>query len=210
MSAFFDGVKRSPLGDTNAWTGELPTATGFYNTDSAYFVQPGAPTTALIQQFLRDSHPLRSPSPVAFQPFAQKVDVPPGAEAAFLAPLPIGRLWGVGDATREVLASIGLSTIGDIARYPERALVGRLGASSGHHLAALARGEDARPVVSDHEAVTVGQQKLSAIETTRAEQTTELAARRAAWKAPAPRYTSGVLAKYAKLVSSAAVGAVTD
>ena len=38
----------------------------------------------------------------------------------------------------------------------------------------------------------------------------ELAARRAAWKAPAPRYTSGVLAKYAKLVSSAAVGAVTD
>jgi dihydroxy-acid dehydratase len=38
----------------------------------------------------------------------------------------------------------------------------------------------------------------------------ELARRRAAWRAPAPRYTSGVLAKYAKLVSSAAIGAVTD
>jgi len=38
----------------------------------------------------------------------------------------------------------------------------------------------------------------------------ELAARRRAWTAPAPRYTSGVLAKYAKLVSSASVGAVTD
>jgi len=38
----------------------------------------------------------------------------------------------------------------------------------------------------------------------------ELAARRKAWTAPAPRYTSGVLAKYAKLVSSASVGAVTD
>jgi dihydroxy-acid dehydratase len=38
----------------------------------------------------------------------------------------------------------------------------------------------------------------------------ELAQRRARWKAPAPRYTSGVLAKYAKLVSSASVGAVTD
>jgi len=38
----------------------------------------------------------------------------------------------------------------------------------------------------------------------------ELAKRRARWNPPAPRYTSGVLAKYAKLVSSASVGAVTD
>ena len=38
----------------------------------------------------------------------------------------------------------------------------------------------------------------------------ELERRRAAWKAPAPRYTTGVLAKYAKLVSSASLGAVTD
>lgn len=38
----------------------------------------------------------------------------------------------------------------------------------------------------------------------------ELAIRRAAWKAPAPRYTRGVLAKYAKLVSSSHLGAVTD
>ena len=39
---------------------------------------------------------------------------------------------------------------------------------------------------------------------------TEIARRRAAWKAPVPRYTTGVLAKYAKLVSSASLGAVTD
>lgn len=38
----------------------------------------------------------------------------------------------------------------------------------------------------------------------------ELAKRRAAWTAPAPRYTSGVLAKYARLVSSSSQGAVTD
>ncbi len=38
----------------------------------------------------------------------------------------------------------------------------------------------------------------------------EVKRRRARWKAPAPRYTSGVLAKYAKLVSSASLGAVTD
>jgi dihydroxy-acid dehydratase len=38
----------------------------------------------------------------------------------------------------------------------------------------------------------------------------ELAARRAAWQAPAPRYTRGLLAKYTKLVSTASRGAVTD
>ncbi len=38
----------------------------------------------------------------------------------------------------------------------------------------------------------------------------EIARRRAAWKAPAPRYTRGVLAKYAAQVSSSSVGAVTD
>jgi DNA polymerase IV len=97
---------------------------------------------------------------------ASDIDKPDGLRVVtpegllpFLHALPMTRLWGVGEATREILASMGLSTIGDIARYPERALVGRLGASTGHHLASLARGEDARPVVSDHEAVTVGHQE---------------------------------------------------
>ena len=72
------------------------------------------------------------------------------------ARLPVTRLWGVGEATRTALASMGLSTIGDVARYPEAALIGRLGAVTGQHLAALARGEDARPVVSEREAVTIG------------------------------------------------------
>jgi DNA polymerase-4 len=85
--------------------------------------------------------------------------VPPDGVVPFLHPLPMTRLWGVGEATREVLASMGLSTIGDVARYPEAALVGRLGAVTGHHLAALARGEDSRPVVSEHEQVSVGHQE---------------------------------------------------
>src|SRR6185312_17371972 len=46
----------------------------------------------------------------------------------FLHGLPVTRLWGVGEATRTALASMGLSTIGDVARYPEAALIGRLGA----------------------------------------------------------------------------------
>ena len=77
----------------------------------------------------------------------------------FLHALPVTRLWGVGEATREALASMGLTTIGQVARYPEAALVGKLGEVTGRHLAALARGEDSRPVVSEREAVTIGHQE---------------------------------------------------
>ena len=82
--------------------------------------------------------------------------VPPDQLLAFLHPLPVSRLWGVGEATRETLASLGLATIGDVARYPEASLIARLGAVSGQHLAALARGEDPRPVIAEHAPVTVG------------------------------------------------------
>ena len=94
---------------------------------------------------------------------ASDIDKPDGLRVVtednlvpFLHGLPVTRLWGVGEATRSALASMGLSTIGDVARYPESALIGRLGAVTGQHLAALARGEDARPVVSEREAVTIG------------------------------------------------------
>ena len=82
--------------------------------------------------------------------------VSPEGLLGFLHPLPMTRLWGVGEATRQVLASMGLSTIGDIARYPESALVARLGAITGHHLAALARGEDSREVHPEADPVSVG------------------------------------------------------
>jgi len=85
--------------------------------------------------------------------------VPPDQLLGFLHPLPVTRLWGVGDTTREVLEAMGLSTIGDVARYPEAALVGRLGATTGHHLAALARGEDHLPVVAERDPVTIGHQE---------------------------------------------------
>ena len=85
--------------------------------------------------------------------------VTPEGLLPFLHALPVTRLWGVGEATREVLSSLGLSTIGDVARYPESALVSRLGAVTGRHLAALARGEDSRSVVSEHDAVSIGHQE---------------------------------------------------
>jgi DNA polymerase-4 len=73
------------------------------------------------------------------------VVVPPGAEAGFLAPLPIGRLWGVGRVTEHALGTMGIRTIGQLAQVPADRLAARLGAS-GAALRALARGEDARPV----------------------------------------------------------------
>jgi DNA polymerase IV len=85
--------------------------------------------------------------------------VAPDQVLGFLHPLPVTRLWGVGETTRQALATIGLATIGDVARYPEAALVGRLGQTTGHHLAALARGEDHRPVIAEHDPVTIGHQE---------------------------------------------------
>jgi DNA polymerase-4 len=55
------------------------------------------------------------------------VVVPPGGEAAFLAPLPVTRLWGVGPKTRQMLADYGVATIGQLAAMPEGTLRRRFG-----------------------------------------------------------------------------------
>jgi DNA polymerase-4 len=72
--------------------------------------------------------------------------VPAGAVLEFLHPLPVTALWGVGEQTGQVLARLGLRTIGDLAHAPASALTRELGAA-GTHLAALAWGRDERPVV---------------------------------------------------------------
>ena len=73
--------------------------------------------------------------------------VVPAAEVlAFLHPLPVAALWGVGERTGEVLARFGLRTVGDIARTPLDTLQRELGTAAGAHLAALAWGRDPRPV----------------------------------------------------------------
>ena len=83
------------------------------------------------------------------------VAVPPGTTASFLAPLPVWRLWGVGKVTEQALRALGISTIGQLARFPEQVLAERFG-SQGAHMRALARGDDPRPVVPDEEAHSVG------------------------------------------------------
>ncbi|GAB4428298.1 MAG: DNA polymerase IV [Anaerolineae bacterium] len=83
--------------------------------------------------------------------------VPPGQEAAFLAPLPVKELWGVGPKTAEKLAELGLRTIGDVARWPEADLERRFG-KHGRDLAQRARGIDHRPVETEHETKSVSQE----------------------------------------------------
>jgi DNA polymerase IV len=81
--------------------------------------------------------------------------VPPGTETAFLWPLPVSRLWGVGPKTGEVLQSAGFRTIGDVARADERNLVARWG-ELGAHIFALSWARDDREVVPDRDAKSIG------------------------------------------------------
>jgi DNA polymerase-4 len=84
------------------------------------------------------------------------VVVPAGSEAAFLAPLPVRRLWGVGPKMEERLIRAGIHTIGELARIETSALERRLG-THGHDLVLLARGIDERPVHADPgEAKSIG------------------------------------------------------
>lgn len=84
------------------------------------------------------------------------VVVPRDDVTGFLDPLDVGRLWGVGPRSLEVLHGLGVRTIGDLRRCPAQRLETRLGAARAAHVAALARGEDDRPVVTDHEAKSIG------------------------------------------------------
>ncbi len=83
--------------------------------------------------------------------------VPPGSEAAFLAPLPTRALWGVGPTTAERLASLGIQTVGDIARTPEAELA-RLFGRNGYALHRHAQGLDDSPVITHHEAKSMSRE----------------------------------------------------
>jgi DNA polymerase-4 len=86
------------------------------------------------------------------------VVVPPGTEAAFLAPLPVRRLWGIGPRMEERLLKAGIHTIGQLAAQGEAVLERRFG-THGQDLLRLARGLDEREVESHAgEAKSVGQE----------------------------------------------------
>ncbi len=78
-----------------------------------------------------------------------------GTELDFLHPMPVRRLWGVGEATRVSLEALGVKTIGDLAGVPETLLVKRLGPSLAHHLSRLASAVDPRSVESGSQTKSV-------------------------------------------------------
>jgi DNA polymerase IV len=85
--------------------------------------------------------------------------VPPDGELDFLHPLPVERLWGVGRVTAAKLHDRGISTVGQVAKFAEVALVAMLGRAAGRHLHALAHNRDPRPVHVGRRRRSIGSQR---------------------------------------------------
>ena len=85
--------------------------------------------------------------------------VPPDGELAFLHPLPIERLWGVGPVTARKLRGVGLTTVGEVAQLSEATLIALLGPASGRHLHALAHNRDRRSVQLRRRRGSIGAQR---------------------------------------------------
>ncbi|MBX7430981.1 DNA polymerase IV [Mycobacterium sp. Y57] len=85
--------------------------------------------------------------------------VPPDRELAFLHPLPVHRLWGVGAKTAERLRAHGIETVADIAGLNETTLGSLVGGAMGRQLYRLSRNIDRRRVVTGHRRRSVGAQR---------------------------------------------------
>jgi DNA polymerase-4 len=119
----------------------------------------GVATTKLVAKVASD---LRKPDGL--------VVVKPGDEAAFLAPLPITRLWGVGEKSAAALREFGVRTIGDLAALPDDLLHRRFGKHGGS-IGERARGIDADRVVGDRDAAkSVGHEHTFDVDTSDREQ----------------------------------------
>ncbi|MBX3313642.1 MAG: DNA polymerase IV [Actinobacteria bacterium] len=98
-------------------------------------------------------------APGGARPGRGVVVVGPDEELAFLHPLPVTALWGVGPATHTKLQRLGVRTVGDLAELPEAAVVSALGTASGRHLHALANARDPRRVEPDQEVKSVSHEE---------------------------------------------------
>ncbi len=139
-------------------------------TASASLFGDGATIARAIRAAIRAELGLTASAGVAASKFVAKIAsdlekpdglvVAPGAAAlaAFLAPLPIERMWGIGPKTAARLRGLGYASFRDLTRANPRSLASALGTSLEHaaRTARLARGEDDRPVVAHGEAKSVG------------------------------------------------------
>jgi DNA polymerase-4 len=85
--------------------------------------------------------------------------VPADGVAAYLEPLPVGRLWGVGEKTAELLGRLAIRTVGDLGRTPQTILERLIGAAAASHLGALARGLDDRRVEPYEQPKSIGHEE---------------------------------------------------
>ena len=85
--------------------------------------------------------------------------VPPERELEFLHPLPVERLWGVGEKTAAKLRRWGVETVGEVAALEEQTLVIMLGLASGRQLHALSHNRDPRPVLPRRRRRSIGAQR---------------------------------------------------
>ncbi|TWP38240.1 DNA polymerase IV [Leekyejoonella antrihumi] len=87
------------------------------------------------------------------------LSVPVGGELAFLHPLPVERLWGVGPVTAATLHTHGIATVGDLARHPQEWLAAQVGTGAARHLYALSQARDPRGVDSGRRRRSIGAQR---------------------------------------------------
>ncbi|MFD9704503.1 DNA polymerase IV [Lentzea sp. NPDC059081] len=85
--------------------------------------------------------------------------VPADGELDFLHPLPVERLWGVGEVTAAKLHALGIRTVGEVAALDESGLVSLIGRAAGRHLHALAHNHDPRPVQTGRRRRSIGSQR---------------------------------------------------
>jgi len=156
----YAGVSREIMAILAEWTPVVEPVSideAFLDVTASRALFGDGPAIALaIKDRIQDAVRLTASVGVASNKFIAKVAsdlekpdglvvVAAGAEASFLAPLEISRLWGVGKVTAAELTSMGVRTIGQLAALPEGNLVARFG-ENGAFLQALARGSDDRPV----------------------------------------------------------------
>jgi DNA polymerase-4 len=131
---------------------------------------PPVEIAARLRAQVRDEVGLPITVGVARTPFLAKVAsrvakpdglllVPPDGEEAFLHPLPLEQLWGVGDVTARKLHGYGLVTAGDVASLPESVLAGALGRAAGRHLFAVVHGRTPEHVVTGRARGSIGAQR---------------------------------------------------
>ncbi|MEV0202775.1 DNA polymerase IV [Nonomuraea sp. NPDC050691] len=135
----------------------------------------GPPTAiaATIREQVRERYGITCSVGVASSKFVAKLAskqckpdgllvVPEAEVVAFLHPLPVSALWGVGERTEQALVRLGIRTVGDLARVPPATLRRELGHAVGGHLAQLAWGRDERPVTAHAPDKSIGNEETFA------------------------------------------------